>query len=343
MQKATRPSRDLPSLDLLKGFEAAARNLSFTKAAAELFITQSAISRQIKTLEDQLGVALFRRHHRDLLLTEAGQTLFKTSGEILRLLRDTTGRLRNARSGMLTVASTVSFAALWLVPRLNAFRQLHPEIDVRISATNEMQDLERESIDLSIRYTVQKNAGENAQWLFGESAFPVCSKSLLQGGDRKSGKLKSPQDLARYVLLHYDDIERRSPWLSWNVWFELVRAQDLKPAGSLRFSHYDQMIQAAVDGQGIALGRSPLVDRFLRNGQLVLPFGKRFVSSPADSRGYFIVVPPGSSARSEVADFSRWLQQEAKLSSAEVEAQTDRLPAKAARRTADRPVAKRAR
>jgi DNA-binding transcriptional LysR family regulator len=349
MQKATYPSRDLPSLDLLKGFEAAARNLSFTKAAAELFITQSAISRQVKTLEDQLGVALFRRHHRDLLLTEAGQTLFKTSGEILRLLRDTTGRLRNTRSGMLTVASTVSFAALWLVPRLNAFRQLHPEIDVRISATNEMQDLERESIDLSIRYTVQKNAGENAQWLFGESAFPVCSRSLLGGG-----KLKSPQDLARYVLLHYDDTERRSPWLSWNVWFELVRAQDIKPAGSLRFSHYDQMIQAAVDGQGIALGRSPLVDRFLRTGQLVLPFGKRFVSSPADSRGYFIVVPPGASTRPEVVDFSRWLQQEAKLT-AEAEPQAARLPAnlaakpaanpaaKSASRSAGKPVSKRAR
>jgi LysR family glycine cleavage system transcriptional activator len=315
MQKTTPASRELPSLDLLKGFEAAARNLSFTKAADELFVTQSAISRQIKTLEDQIGVPLFRRQHRDLLLTEAGQTLFKTSAEILRLLRDTTGRLRNARSGMLTVASTVSFASLWLVPRLNAFRQLHPEIDVRISATNGIQDLERESIDLAIRYTTHKNAGDNANWLMGESAFPVAAKSLLAGG-----QLKSPQDLANYVLLHYEDTERRSPWLSWNVWFELVRVQDLKAAGSLRFSHYDQMIQAAVAGQGIALGRSPLVDRFLRNGQLVLPFGKRFVSAPADARGYFIIVPPSSAGRAEVADFSSWLQQEAKLGSAEGEA-----------------------
>jgi LysR family glycine cleavage system transcriptional activator len=326
MRKTSPASRELPSLDLLKGFEAAARNLSFTKAADELFVTQSAISRQIKTLEDQIGVPLFRRQHRDLLLTEAGQTLFKTSAEILRLLRDTTGRLRNARSGMLTVASTVSFAALWLVPRLNAFRQLHPEIDVRISATNGIQDLERESIDLAVRYTTPKNAGDNAQWLMGESAFPVAAKSLLTGG-----QLKSPQDLANYVLLHYDDTERRSPWLSWNVWFELVRVQDVKAAGSLRFSHYDQMIQAAVDGQGIALGRSPLVDRFLRNGQLVLPFGKRFVSAPADARGYFIIVPPSSAVRAEVTDFSRWLQQEAKLGSGEAEAAPS-IPEPAAKR-----------
>jgi DNA-binding transcriptional LysR family regulator len=325
MQRAASQTRELPSLDLLKGFEAAARNLSFTKAADELFITQSAISRQVKTLEDQLGVALFRRRHRELLLTEAGQTLYKTSGEILRLLRDTTGRLRSARGGMLTVASTVSFAALWLVPRLTAFRQLHPEIDVRISATNEIQDLERESIDLAIRYTARKNVGDNSQWLFGESAFPVCSKSLLEDGTNKGGKLTSPQDLSRYVLLHYDDIERWSPWLSWDVWFELVRVQDLKTAGSLRFSHYDQMIQAAVDGQGIALGRSPLVDRFLRTGQLVLPFGKRFVSSPADERGYYIVVPPASAARSEVAEFSRWLQQEAKTSAVETEPASERV------------------
>jgi LysR family glycine cleavage system transcriptional activator len=214
---------------------------------------------------------------------------------------------------------------LWLVPRLNAFRQLHPEIDVRISATNEIQDLERESIDLAIRYTVRKTAGDNAQWLFGESAFPVCSKSLIAGG-----KLKSPEDLARYVLLHYDDVERRSPWLSWNVWFELVRLQDLKPAGTLRFSHYDQMIQAAVDGQGIALGRSPLVDRYVRSGQLVLPFGKRFISPTGDSRGYYIVVPPASGARAEVADFARWLQQEAKLSAAESQSGSEPQPAKTA-------------
>src|SRR5437870_11210318 len=155
--------RALPSLDLLKGFEAAARNLSFTKAAAELYVTQSAVSRQVKTLEEQLGVALFRRHHRDLRLTEEGQTLYKTSGEVLRLLRDVASKLGARAAGMLTVTTTVSFAALWLVPRLNDFRRAHPGIDMRLAATNEMQDLEREGIDLTIRYCTPKAAGPGAE------------------------------------------------------------------------------------------------------------------------------------------------------------------------------------
>src|SRR6266478_6382809 len=164
MLKAT---RDLPSLDLLKGFEAAARNLSFTKAASELFVTQSAVSRQIQALEEQLGVALFRRHHRELRLTEEGQTLYKTTGEVLRLVRDVAGRLGARTAGMLTVTTTVSFAALWLVPRLNDFRRLHPAIDMRLAATNRIQDLEREGFDLAIRYCTPKAAGSGAVRLFG--------------------------------------------------------------------------------------------------------------------------------------------------------------------------------
>ena len=305
------PNRELPSLDLLKGFEAAARNLSFTKAAGELFVTQSAISRQVKTLEEQLGVALFRRRHRELLLTEAGQTLFKAVGEALRTLRDATGRLRAARSGMLTVGTTVSLASLWLVPRLNAFRQLHPEIEVRIAASNELRDLERDGIDLAIRYCPRRVAGADAVFLFGESVFPVCAKKLTAGKP-----LASPHHLSRHVLLYLDDADRRFPWLAWDVWFELVRAQDVKGAGALHFSHYDQLIRAAVDGQGIALGRMPLVDRFLRTGELIRPFGDRFMSSPADSRAYFIVVPQYAAGQPEVVKFSRWLQHEASTANA---------------------------
>jgi DNA-binding transcriptional LysR family regulator len=298
-------ARDLPSLDLLKGFEAAARNLSFTKAAAELFVTQSAVSRQIQTLEEQLGVPLFRRTHRELRLTEEGQTLYKTSAEVLRLLRDVAGRL-NARPGMLTVTTTASFAALWLVPRLNDFRRLHPGIDMRLDATNEIQDLEREGIDLAIRYCTPKMAGAAAVRLFGELVFPVCSRTLLAGR-----KLGSPRDLTGQVLLHYDDPYRRYPWLSWEVWFELTRTQGVKPAGMLRFSHYDQLIQAAAEGHGIALGRSRFVGHWVKQGKLVLPFGKRYMCTPSDSRAYFLVPSPRAAARAEVTKFSRWLQQQA--------------------------------
>jgi len=299
-------SRDLPSLDLLKGFEAAARNLSFTKAASELFVTQSAVSRQIQTLEEQLGVALFRRHHRELRLTEEGQTLYKTTGEVLRLVRDIAGRLGARPSSMLTVTTTVSFAALWLVPRLNEFHRLNPGIDMRIAATNEIQDLEREGIDLAIRYCTPKAAGSAAVRLFGELVFPVCARSLLGGR-----KLASPKDLSGQVLLHYDDPERRYPWLSWEVWFELTQTQGVKPSGMLRFSHYDQLIQAALEGQGIALGRTRFVSKWVKQGKLVLPFGKRYMCSPVDSRAYFLVPSPRSAARTEVAKFAEWLQQEA--------------------------------
>jgi DNA-binding transcriptional LysR family regulator len=298
--------RDLPSLDLLKGFEAAARNLSFTKAAQELFVTQSAISRQVKALEDQLGVALFRRHHRELRLTEEGQTLYKTSGEVLRLLRDATGKLGARPAGMLTVTTTVSFAALWLVPRLNDFRRLHPGIDMRLAATNRIQDLEREGFDLAIRYCTPKAAGSGAARLFGELVFPICSRTLLAGR-----KLKSPQDLTGQVLIHYDDPERRYPWLSWDVWLELTQTHGVKPAGALRFSHYDQLLHAAIEGQGIALGRSRFVSKWVKQGKLILPFGKRYMWSPADSRAFFIVLPVRSATRPEVAEFSRWLQQQA--------------------------------
>ncbi|HKW36239.1 MAG TPA: LysR substrate-binding domain-containing protein [Burkholderiales bacterium] len=299
-------ARDLPSLDLLKGFEAAARNLSFTKAATELFITQSAVSRQIQTLEEQLGVALFRRIHRDLRLTEEGQTLYKTAAEVLRLLRDVAGRL-NARPGMLTVTTTASFAALWLVPRLNDFRRLHPGIDMRLDANNEIQDLEREGIDVAIRYCTPKMAGSAAVRLFGELVFPVCSKALLAGR-----KLGSPGDLSGQVLLHYDDPYRRYPWLSWEVWFELTQTQGVKPSGMLRFSHYDQLIQAAVEGHGIALGRSRFVRQWVKQGRLVLPFGKRYMSTPSDSRAYFVVPSARAAARAEVARFGQWLQRQAR-------------------------------
>ncbi|HZT62508.1 MAG TPA: transcriptional regulator GcvA [Burkholderiales bacterium] len=307
-------ARDLPSLDLLKGFEAAARNLSFTKAAAELFVTQSAVSRQIQTLEEQLGVALFRRSHRELRLTEEGQTLYKTASEVLRLLRDVAGRLGARQAGMLTVTTTVSFAALWLVPRLNDFRRQYPGIDMRLAATNEIQDLDRERIDLAIRYCTPKAAGAAAVRLFGELVFPVCSKALLAGR-----KLASPKDLSGQVLLHYDDPYRRYPWLSWEVWFELTQTQGVKPAGMLRFSHYDQLMHAAIGGQGIALGRSRFVSKWVKQGKLVLPFGRRYMCTPADSRAYFLVRTPRSGARAEVAKFAQWLQEQALAEDAELE------------------------
>src|SRR6476469_9481451 len=249
----------LPSLDLLQGFEAAARHLSFTKAGEELFITQSAVSRQIKELEDQLGVELFHRRHRALVLTDAGQQLYAAAAQVLTTMRTATSRLK-AASGKrpLAVTTTASFAALWLIPRLAGFRRTHPEVDVRITADTRVQDLERDGLDLAIRHGPASLAGPNAIRLFGERVFPVCSPKLL-----KKVPLRQPADLKNHCLLQYSDPEGRHPWLSWKTWLEVAKIPDLRPASTLSFSGYDQIIPAAVAGHGVALGRMPLLKDML--------------------------------------------------------------------------------
>jgi LysR family glycine cleavage system transcriptional activator len=295
----------LPSLDLLKGFEAAARLLSFTLAGEELHLTQSAVSRQIKELETQLGVALFARRHRALELTEAGRTLFPAAAQVLQAMRAATDQLRalSARRS-LAVTTTNSFAALWLIPRLSRFTRAHPEVDVRIAADTRVQDLERDGLDLAIRHGPASLAGPNALRLFGERVFPVCSPKLL--GDAKR-PLRRPEDLRHHVLLQYDDPEGRHPWLHWRTWLEIERLTDLRPAGSLLFSGYEQIIPAAIAGNGVALGRSPLVREALAAGELVAPF--RRSADPA--RAYFAIVSKNAAARPEVKAFLAWLRGEA--------------------------------
>ena len=299
------PEHHRPSLDLIRGFEAAARHLSFTKAAEEMFVTQSAVSRQIKSLEDHLGVRLFRRMNRTLLLTEEGQTLYRTAALVLRLVDEAVVKLRSEPANrMLTVTTTVSFASLWLVPRLAGFRALHPEIDVRIAADDSVLQLERDNVDLAVRFCEPKAAPQGALRLAREEVFPVCSPKLARD---KKRPLKQPADLANHVLLHLDDAGARWPWLDWAQWFAAMKVPDLKPSGALRFSHYDQMIRAAIDGEGIALGRTPLVPRLIRAGQLVAPFDSKTVSS----RQYFVVISAAPSKRPAVRQFTVWLLEEA--------------------------------
>ena len=301
-------STRLPPLDLLLGFEAAARHLSFTKAGEELFLTQSAVSRQIKELEDQLGVALFERRHRALSLTEAGQQFYASAAQVLTTMRAATERLR-AQAGRrrpLSVTTTHSFAALWLIPRLAGFTKTHPGVDVRITAETRVQDLERDGLDLAIRHGPASLAGPAAVRLMGERVFPVCSPKLL-----KKIPLDRPSDLSRHVLLQYDDPDGRHPWLHWKTWLEVERIADLRPAGTLSFSGYEQIIPAAVAGHGVALGRSPLVKNLIGSGELVAPF--KSTADPA--RAYFAIVSKAAEARPEVGDFLNWLRMEAKQDS----------------------------
>jgi len=295
----------LPSLDLLKGFEAAARLLSFTKAADELHLTQSAVSRQIQDLEQQLGVPLFQRRHRSLVLTDAGQQLFSAAAQVLSTMRAVTDRLR-AASGrrVLSVTTMTSFAALWLVPRLTGFARDHPGVDVRIATEPRMQDLEREGLDVGIRYCTAESAGAGAIRLFGEQVFPVCSPKLAADSKRP---LRAPEDLRHHVLLQYDDPEGFAPWLNWKSWLELVGMPDLRPAGSVLLSGYEQIIPAAIAGQGVALGRTPLVREPIAAGTLVAPFPRAGESS----RAYFVVVSENAADREEVRNFLGWLRVEA--------------------------------
>jgi LysR family transcriptional regulator, glycine cleavage system transcriptional activator len=295
----------LPSLDLLKGFEAAARLLSFTLAGQELHLTQSAVSRQIKELEAQLGMPLFERRHRALALTDAGRTLLPAAVQVLGAMRAATDRLRAlSERRSLAVTTTHSFAAMWLIPRLAGFTRTHPGVDVRIATDTRVQDLERDGLDVAIRHGPASLAGPNAQRLFGERVFPVCSPKLLRDAKRP---LREPADLRHHVLLQYDDPDGRHPWLHWRTWLEVERLSDLRPAGSLLFSGYEQIIPAAIAGNGVALGRSPLVREALASGELVAPF--RRSADPA--RAYFAIVSKTSAARPEVADFLAWLRSEA--------------------------------
>jgi DNA-binding transcriptional LysR family regulator len=295
----------LPSLDLLQGFEAAARLLSFTRAGDELHLTQSAVSRQIQELEAQLGVKLFERRHRALALTEAGQQFYASAAQVLATMRAATARLRaQAGRGTLSVTTTHSFAALWLIPRLAGFTRGHPGVDVRIAADTRVQDLERDGLDVAIRHGPASLAGPHAQRLFGERVFPVCSPKLLKDARRP---LAEPADLRHHVLLQYDDPDVRHPWLHWRTWLEAERLEELKPAGRLSFSGYEQIIAAAIAGHGVALGRSPLLNDAIRAGELAAPFKR--TADPA--RAYYAVVSPNAAERVEVRDFVAWLKREA--------------------------------
>jgi DNA-binding transcriptional LysR family regulator len=294
-------ARALPALDLIRGFEAAARHLSFTRAAEELFLTQSAVSRQIQALERSVGAALFTRRNRGLALTAAGEQMYKAAGQVMRTLADAMERIApETRQHMVTVTSSIAFCSLWLIPRLAGFHKLQPTLDVRVAANNQILDLDRERIDVAIRYCPVAVAPAGAIRMFGEEIVPVCSPALLRDRARPLGVAA---DLRNHVLLHFDDVDRAIPSLSWNVWLEAAGLPDLKPAASLRFSHYDQVVAAALGGQGIALGRRPLVGSLIAEGALVMPFPRTSVVD----RAYYIVRAEATRSRVEVDDFVQWL------------------------------------
>jgi DNA-binding transcriptional LysR family regulator len=304
MQNATRP---LPPLDLLVGFEAAARHLSFTRAAQELFLTQSAVSRQIQALEEVVGVALFERRHKALALTDAGALYYRTVAPILEQLREATRRLRETRTGhVLTVTTTISFASTWLVPRLARFRKLHPRVDVRIKATHEVVDLEREGIDLAIRDCPGTSAPAGAVYLVGEHLAAMCSPAYAREARAARRPLARPEDLRHHVILQLHDPGGRWPWLSWAAWLEAMGIEEMQPAGTLTFDQYDQVMQAALHGQGVILGRMTLANQYIREKRLTPLFGRQ----QQLARAFHAVTARAARERDEVRQFVEWLREE---------------------------------
>ena len=290
----------LPPLELLVAFDAAARHLSFTRAGEEIALTQSAVSRQIQALEERLGVALFRRLHRALALTDEGRSLHAATAEALdRLDRATRELTQSGRLKTVVVTTTPGFAGLWLIPRLASFVSMHPEVDVRISAVNALADLERGGVDVAVRYQSVSAAGETGVRLFGETVFPVCSPRL-RGPSHPP--LLRPADLAAHALLRMEP-DDRNPLHDWDLWLQAMGLAGLQPARLLHFSSYDQLILAALAGQGIALGRLPLIESHLRSRKLVAPFSESVVSP----RGYYMLVARAAAARPEVRAFTEWL------------------------------------
>lgn len=253
----------LPSLDLLRGFVAVARRLSVTQAAADLFLTQSAVSRQIRALEDHLGRPLFIRQHRALALTADGDRLYRLSDAWLTQLGAQIDAMRQ-RTGLppVTLTATIGAVSLWLLPRLGEFQATHPGIDVRVSAGNRLVDLEREGIDLALRYGPATSQPPEALRLFDEKMVVVASPALGLQPELEAN------DLAKLTLLEYDDAAR--PWMDWTEWLAALglSAAEAKPRARLAFSQYDQVIYAALAGHGVALGRAPLVAAMLADGRL---------------------------------------------------------------------------
>ena len=298
--KAPAPAVELPPLELLRSFEAAARTLSFTQAATEVFLTQSAVSRQIQQLEASLGVLLFERRHRALALTEAGRVLQRAVVESLERLRDATARVRASPvMRQVAITTTPGFASLWLIPRLARFTADHPLVDVRVSATLDVLDLERSRIDVAVRF-VPITRGTGAT-LFEESVMPLCAPRI-------AAALHVPDDLVEQTLLTVDmPNHAEAPTVDWEPWLEVMGLSDLRMKNALRFTQYADAVAAAVAGQGVVIGRLPLLRELVQTGQLVAPFSE----GAASRRGYFIETSRRAASNPDAQDFVRWLRAEA--------------------------------
>lgn len=293
----------LPALKSLQAFEAAGRHLSFTVAARELNVTPGAISQQIRQLESFLEVRLFKRMNRAIVLTDAGQLFLPSISKGFEQFAAAVAMLRQTRSdGPLTITAAASFISNWLIPRLSRFKQRHPDIDVRIDTSNRLVDFAHEDIDLGIRFGNGVYPELESIFLFSYDLIPVCAPELM----RRSPGLESISDLNHHTLLHSDYGPMEAAFPDWEMWLKVVGADNVDTAHGIYFNQADQLFQAAIDGQGVALIANVMVERAIAEGRLVQPFS---VSLPV-KMSYHLVTSPAKARIAKVKAFRDWVLEE---------------------------------
>jgi LysR family glycine cleavage system transcriptional activator len=291
-------------MSALRAFEAAARHMSFSKAADELHVTPAAISHQIHALEQDLGVRLFQRLNRSIELTPSAQVLLPGLTEAFAGIQSSVARLRaHNDTGTLTVTASPSFAAKWLVLRLHQFQEKCPEVEVRISATDALVDLAKGDYDIAIRYGAGRYPGLDVELLAKNEVFPACSPQLLANGP----PLRTPADLPAQALIHDQAIERDTLAPTWSMWLKAAGVEDVPTATGLSFNNMHLALDAAIAGHGVVLAQSTIAAGDLAAGRLI----RLFTLALPDPFAYYIVTAPGALERPKVRAFRNWLRCEA--------------------------------
>jgi len=303
--------RNLPPLNSLRAFEAAARHLSFSKAAEELGVTPAAVGHQIKSLENFLGVILFVRLTRALRLSDAAQAALPSLREGFDKLTEASESLSaQDDNGVLTVSAGPSLAAKWLVPRLDDFRQCCPDMDLRLDATDDLVDFRRDGVDIALRYGRGHYPGHRVDPLFGEKYSPVCSPRLMKGPH----PLRVPGDLRHHTLLHLNWRQEDVTAPNWRMWLLAAGVEDIEPRRGARYNLEVLVVQAALEGQGVALCSDTLIEGDLKQGRLIRPF--ELTVTDQSGFAYFLVCPEARAEEPKIVAFRNWILAEVAASGA---------------------------
>jgi LysR family glycine cleavage system transcriptional activator len=294
----------LPPLSALRAFEAAARHMSFSRAATELHVTPAAISHQIHALEEDLGIRLFHRMNRSIELTASAKVLLPGLTEAFAGIQSSVRRLRaHNDTGTLTVTASPSFAAKWLVLRLHRFQEKCPEVDARISATDAVVDIAKGDYDIAIRYGAGRYPGLEVELLIKNEVFPACSPQLLTNGP----PLRTPADLPAHALIHDQAIERDPLAPTWPMWLKAAGVKNVPATSGISFNNMHLALDAAIAGHGVVLAQNTIAAADLAAGRLV----RLFSLALPDQFAYYIVTAPGALERPKVRAFRDWLRCEA--------------------------------